>query len=601
MFQNLFPTFSKKSQHILYTILFYLLGVGALYFNFWLFFNAVERQIDTELTSSVLLHLSTCLILSLPFFFVKRRKEIFIYIVLLINVYLICNLLYYRTYFTILPIDSYTMIGNLGELTDSITSAFHLSDILFLLPTIVLFFLYKFVLQSKMVVETVRFRALCSGIIVVFVSCTIGINLYINRNEVSNLLSDENEFKYDVVDGASTYGFLHCWVWQLWSVFEVNNKLVPSERDKIQQWLSKQNQDETFQNPIDNTGKNLIMVIVESLESFPIEKKIAGKEITPNLNRLIQTKNCFYAPNIVPQVNIGHSSDTQLIFNTGMLPPHAGAACFRFQNNTYFTLAKALRQKGYNSHTLVGGVGSFWNQGVMNKTLGYNDLLSIEKFHNDESYDFGLTDSTFLAQAVEKLQKFKSPFLAQLITLSSHDPYVLLNNRIYFQSPKDCPHEMARYLNAVYYVDQCLGRFIVGLQKNGLYDKSVILISGDHDGTKQQPKQWKNYAQKQWKTDIGKTPLIILNGTKKQVYKAVTGQIDVYPTLIELLNLKTYGWHGLGQSIFSRNRGSFAINARYEEFGDSSTVSKPTLLQIRTAWDISDLIIRKNYFEFEKE
>jgi phosphoglycerol transferase MdoB-like AlkP superfamily enzyme len=390
-------------------------------------------------------------------------------------------------------------------------------------------------------------------------------------------------------------------VWQFKTLIDQNQKLTPAEKLKIEQWFSHQNQDETFQNPIDNTGKNVIMVIVESLESFPIGKKLAGKEITPCLNHLIQTENCFYAPNIVPQVNIGHSSDTQLIFNTGLLPPHTGAACFKYQHNTYFTLAKALRQKGYSSHTLLGGNGSFWNQGIMNKTLGYDDLISIEQFCDDESYDFGLTDSTFLAQSSGKLSKFKSPFLAQLITLSSHDPYVLLHNRIYFQTPKDCPREMARYLNAIHYVDQCLGSFIDELHKNGLFDKSVILISGDHDGTKQQPKQWRNYAQKQWKTDIGKTPLIILNGTTKRVYKAVIGQIDVYPTLIELLNLKTYGWHGLGESIFSKNRGSFAINARYVEFGDSTTVSKSIIQQIRTAPNISDLIIRKNYFEFEKE
>jgi lipoteichoic acid synthase len=583
-------------QKHFYNVVFYVLIVSAFYYSFWLFFDLVERQINTEMLSSVLLHLATCLTLSLPFFWVKRKKEISLYILFFIDLYLIANLLYYRTYFTILPLDSYTMCVNFGGLGSSIISAIHASDILFLIPTLILVLLYIFFFQRRLVVESLKLRSIASGIIILTVSGIIGVNLYVDRNEVSNMLSDENEFKYDVVEGASTYGFLHCWDWQLWSVFEVNNKLIAVEKNKINGWLGSRKQDETSLNPVDNSGKNLILVIVESFESFPIGKKLNGQEITPHLNKILKTQSCFYASNIVPQVNIGHSSDTQLIFNTGMLPPHAGAACFRFQNNTYFTLAKALGNKGYRSHTLLGGNGSFWNQGVMNKTFGYDELISIDQFNDDESYDFGLTDSTFLAQSADKLNKFKQPFLAQLITLSSHDPYVLLNNRIYFQTPKDCPLEMARYLNAIHYVDQCLGRFIDELHKNGLFDKSIVLISGDHDATKQHPKQWISYAQKQWKTKIGFTPLIILNGTTKQVYKPVIGQIDVYPTLIELMNLKNYNWHGLGQSIFSKGKAGFAVNARYEEFGDSTTGSESEIQQIRTAWDISDLMIRKNYF-----
>jgi phosphoglycerol transferase MdoB-like AlkP superfamily enzyme len=280
-----------------------------------------------------------------------------------------------------------------------------------------------------------------------------------------------------------------------------------------------------------------------------------------------------------------------------MLPPHSGAACFKYQHNTYNTLAKALHNKGYNSHTLLGGNGSFWNQGIMTETLGYDELIDINQFINNENYDFGLTDSTFLEQSVKKMSKFKSPFLAQLITLSSHDPYVLLNNRIYLKTPKDCPPEMARYLNAIHYVDKCLGMFIDSLRRNGLFEKSILIISGDHDGTKQQPEQWKTYAKNLWNCGISQTPLIIVNGTKKQVYNSIAGQIDVYPTLLDILNLKTYSWYGLGQSLLSKNKPAFALNARFDEFGDTTKVSANAILYARTAWDISDLMIRKNYFK----
>jgi len=213
--------------------------------------------------------------------------------------------------------------------------------------------------------------------------------------------------------------------------------------------------------------------------------------------------------------------------------------------------------------------------------------------------DFGLTDSTFLAQSVEKVNSFKSPFLAQLVTLSSHDPYVLLHNRMYLKAPKDCPPEMARYLNAVHYVDKCLRIFVEGLHRSGVLDKSILVISGDHDGTKQQPGQWKKYAEKQWHTSISQTPLIIVNSPVRKTYTPIAGQIDVYPTLLDMLGLKTYGWHGLGQSLFGKGKTGFAVNARYDEFGNTAKQSSELVLHTREAWQVSDLMIRKNYFEKE--
>ena len=91
---------------------------------------------------------------------------------------------------------------------------------------------------------------------------------------------------------------------------------------------------------------------------------------------------------------------------------------------------------------MLGGNASFWNQGVLTKQLGYDDLIAVDQYNCDEYYEMGLTDSTFLAQSVEKLNAFRQPFMAQLITLSSHDPYKLPDDRIYLKVPAGCPPDM---------------------------------------------------------------------------------------------------------------------------------------------------------------
>ncbi len=578
-----------------HNVLFFGLCTVAFYFNFWLFLDIVEQPISTELPSSVFLHIATALILSLSYFLVRKRKEILLVVLFLLNFYCVSNLLYYRTYFTLLPFDSFAMVGNLNGLSDSILGSFRTVDWFFPIPSIVLLLSYLFFFRKTIMPESIRLRAISGSVVLAAIIVIIGYNLFNDRNKVSNLLSEENEFRYDLVEGASTYGFFHCWVYQTKNLLHGQVAMTAAEKRIVDKWLNENRYNLIPVNVHEAGNKNVILLIVESLESFPIGNLVNGTEITPNLNRLLKNEQSLYASHVIPQVNGGHSSDAQLIFNAGMLPPRTGAACFRYPRNTYFTLAKALKAKGYNTHTMLGGNASFWNQGVLTKQLGYDDLIAVDQYNCDEYYEMGLTDSTFLAQSVEKLNAFRQPFMAQLITLSSHDPYKLPDDRIYLKVPAGCPPDMAAYLNAIHYVDQCIGRFVQGLKKSGLLSKSVLIITGDHDCTKRQPAQWRVYANR-WHVATSVTPLIVVNGGLRQNYEPVMGQIDIYPSLLSILGLQAYQWHGLGRSIFDTGKTPFAVNARMYEFGGDNTIPSAVRNHIKSAWDVSDLMVTRDYF-----
>ncbi len=578
-----------------YNLLFFLLCIATFYYNFWLFLDLVEQPISTDIPSSVFLHVATALILTLPYFLLRKHKEILLGVLFVLNFYCISNLLYYRTYFTLLPFDSFTMVGNLNGLGDSILGSFRKVDCFFSIPSVLLLLSYLFFFRKTIIPESIRLRAISGSVVLAAIVIAIGYNLFKDRNNVSNLLSEENEFRYDLVEGASTYGFFHCWVYQGKSLLHEQAEMTAVEKRFVDNWLKNNKMDVSPVTVHEAGSKNVILLIVESLESFPIGNSLNGTEITPNLNRLMKDEPCLYAPHVVPQVSGGHSSDAQLIFNAGMLPPHTGAACFRYARNSYFTLAKALKEKGYNTHTMLGGNASFWNQGVLTKQLGYDDLIAVDQYNCDEYYEMGLSDSTFLAQSVEKLKAFKQPFMAQMITLSSHDPYKLPNDRIYLKVPADCPADMAAYLNAVHYVDQCVGRFVDGLRSNGLLSKSVLIITGDHDCTKRQPAQWRVYA-KRWNVETALTPFIVVNGNRQKHYTPVMGQIDIYPSLISILGLQKYQWHGLGTSIFASEKTPFAVNARMHEFGMAQSAAPDIREHIKSAWNVSDLMVTRDYF-----
>jgi lipoteichoic acid synthase len=520
-------TFLQKLSKYRLNLSFFLLIVCVLYLNFYLFFNAVDRPLSLDYLPAVYFNASTAFLLALLYLLRKRNKNFVIFLLFSITLYLLSNVLYFRTYYSILPIDSIKMASNLMGLKDSITSSFRPTDLFFILPTLLLSLFYYFFFKTRLQLESKRYRINLLVIVLVFVSSVIGKEFYVNRNNPYGLFTDENDFRYDVIEGTSSYGFLCCWAWQMNEFFAANLGITPKETAKIEQWFSNHKHDHHVVS--ENKGRNVILLIVESFESFPIEKKLEGREITPCVNKILREEACLYANHVVPQVKGGRSSDAQLMINSGLLPMHSGAACFRKPQNSYKTLAKALKERNYKSYTLLGGNASFWNQGIFNKLMGYDQLIAIDQFRDDESFEFGLTDSTFLSQAADKICHLPQPYLAQLITLSSHAPFELLDNRVYFQTPLDCPKELAQYLNAIHYVDKCIGKFVADLKMTGQYEKATLIITGDHDAFNHKPHLSNKYGKKLLE-ERSYDPFIVLNAGISKRHTTVLGQIDLYPT-----------------------------------------------------------------------
>jgi len=63
---------------------------------------------------------------------------------------------------------------------------------------------------------------------------------------------------------------------------------------------------------------------MEALQHFVINSKMNGREITPNLNKLV--KESLYFDNIYVQVAGGNTSDAEFMTNTSLYPAKEGAA-----------------------------------------------------------------------------------------------------------------------------------------------------------------------------------------------------------------------------------------------------------------------------------
>lgn len=300
-------------------------------------------------------------------------------------------------------------------------------------------------------------------------------------------------------------------------------------------------------------GRNLIIVQVESLENTVINEKIGNQEITPHLNKL--AKEGLYFSNYYAQIGPGTSADAEFSTLNSFYPLPDTVAFIKYAYNNFTALPTLLRKNGYHTYSMHGDVSSFWNRANIYPRLGYEKSFNEEEYtvtRNIGAYDLG--DEDFFNQSIPKLQSLPQPFMATLITLTSHTPYKLPDDLNTFPMPSDNKFTTLQqnYIQSIHYTDQAIASFIDGLKQAGLYENSLIVIFGDHGsftniGTALKPKTI--FADLQ-STQV---PLIILAPNTKLhgINQTPASHIDLYPTVANLLGISVSGTTMFGQDIIN--------------------------------------------------
>lgn len=522
-----------------------------------------------------------------------------------LSLLIVGDLMYYRGFGSFLSPYVLTQTSNLDNTAGSIISMLRPIDALFFLDFIFLLATNKkrilSNLDNKRNIDNKR-RALVFLVLFVF---SISVIYYQHYRRDVRLLGKDRLFRVawvnnQTITNLSPIGY-H--LFDLYNYFLENqlHELKPDEVKDIRQWLAQKV--ETLPNNEFKgifKGKNLIIIQVESLENSIIKQKIAGQEITPNLNRLLQ--NSLYFTNLYEQVYNGNSSDADLMVNTSVYPVRNGATFFRFPYNTYNSLPDLLELNGYATLGIHPDKGAYWNWMQALNSIGFNKTFDASDFIQNEKIGLGLSDRSYLAQVASLLLKEREPFYSFMITLSSHSPFELPEKyrTLNLENQLDTS-KLGGYFQSIRYTDQEIGNFLAELQETGLLNNTVVVIYGDHTGVhKYYNDEIQNLqpGEDWWFDDSKRIPLIIysqgLNGQKIDV---TGGHIDIMPTLAYLFDLdESYKKTALGRNLLNTKL-NFAVLANREFIGTSSNDTEK-LFHLK-ALDISDLIIRSDFFRKE--
>lgn len=309
-----------------------------------------------------------------------------------------------------------------------------------------------------------------------------------------------------------------------------------------------------------NRDKNLIFIVVESLNAWVVGQQCGGRTLTPVLDSLINTPGTISCLKVSSQARNGVSSDGQLIYNTGLLPIHDGVTAMNFGLNTYPSLANALNSRRAEEFIVEGG--ALWNHYTTTVSYGYDRL-------NDEIAVEGLSmDRRVFKTALDSVAMMPQPFFAEITTMSMHHPFDDPSVPV-LPAVEALDEEPLRkgYLNAVAEFDNALGWFIESLKDKGLFDNSVIILASDHD-------YFTSKAEAADNQPLSIVFMALNTGLSRRIEYAA-GQVDVFPTVLEIMNRRD-GWQGLGVSMLDTVR--------------------PTPARVEEAFRVSDLIIRSDYF-----
>ncbi len=504
------------------------------------------------------------LLLSLGLYFAKPLISYLMMLLLdtLNTILLFANVIYYRQFNDFLTFKTIENVGKVSQgLGKSTVALLHPSDLLIWLDLIVIIGL---LCMKKLKIDSKRYGLSHSFAITSLGAFMLSLNMFLAETSRPRLLVNTFDRTYVVKYlGLDTYT-----VYDLVKSAQSNSIKRSANADELNKILSftKKNSVPPDSKYFDKAaGKNVIIIHLESFQQFLINLKVNGQEVTPFLNSLYKNKHTISFSNFYHQVGLGRTSDAENMLETGVYGISDGSVFTSLgSENTFQAAPQILRQKGYTSAVFHGNVGTFWNRNEVYKNLGYNYFFDSSYFsqNKDDISGYGVKDKLLFAESVKYLEQLQQPFYVKFLTVTNHIPFDLSteDQDDSFQTTSTSDPTINNYFQTAHYLDQALQEFFNYLKKSGLYKNSMIIVYGDHYGLADSenptlaPILGKNAADWTDFDNIGlqRVPFMIhMNNLKGGVKKETAGEIDVLPTLLHLLGVKTKNYVQFGTDMLS--------------------------------------------------
>ncbi|WP_163527710.1 LTA synthase family protein [Halobacillus ihumii] len=472
------------------------------------------------------------------------------------------NILFYREYSDFITIPMLEQVANLAGMGSSITNIMAPTDAFLFIDVLIAAFLLFYLKPERLQLFLPKRR---EGLILAIVAIPLFlVNLAWAETERTDLLErtfDRNKLvKFIGLINYHVYDAVLQGRTEMQRTLADSNELVP-----VINYLNETStpSSDKYEGIIE--GKNVIAISLESTQEFVVGKELHGQELTPYFNDL--KEEGIYFDNFYHQVKQGRTSDSEFLLANSMYPLNRGAVFFTHSSNEYEAMPEVLGNNGYSTSVMHANDKTFWNRNVMYDSLGIDEFYSKQdyKVTEENSYGWGLLDENFFAQSLEKMKKLEEPFYTRMITLTNHYPFTLPEDKKLIEEGNTSSATLNRYFQTIRYQDQALKQFVEAFKQSELYDNTILMIYGDHFGiSENHQKAMGEYLGKDINEfeqfQLQQVPLLFYGkGIEPQENHTVGGQVDLRPTLMNMLGIEDNNPIQFGHDLLSEERRQLMI------------------------------------------
>lgn len=539
--------------------------IGILLFLKTLFFYsntiAIRETIDIDTVLGTIAFITTviCMICILP----RRRRTITTIIVnVLLSILLFADNIYHTYSSSVLSVAQIMNLQYGEEIMNTLPMLIQAKQVLYFLDIVLIIFLLatkrlRIDKQAK-INWRMKIAKIIVGVIFIIMFFKIDID-FIEK-------AKEDPFNKDMqIKKGTIYGYHISDIENTINIKKqakyINKEKLLSDYNKLKEEYDKNYGKTNYDFKGIAKGKNVIILQLESVQNFVINKKINGMEITPNLNKFlnenIEISNMFMQ-------SYSSTADSEFSTTTSLYPMENGMSYSRYYTNTYDNIFTSFEDEGYTTSYMHGNYGFFWNRENVYKSFGVDNIELKDKFEDTSENIMGyLSDELLYTQAVEKLKMYDMPFMTYIVSASSHTSFNLEGlkdkNKVNIDVGKYKHTFFGNYLESINYADYAFGIFIDKLKEANLYEDTVILLFGDHNGVDMYNEEMLDFLQETnsnlTDTDIKLNYIRVACGMKIPGIKNIkiekpVSKLDIKPTFAYLIDGDA--GFSLGTNIFNK-------------------------------------------------
>src|SRR5690606_11141576 len=350
----------------------------------------------------------------------KAKNRYLIAVAAITSIVLYGNVAFYRFFNDFITLPVLFQTENFGDLGSSAAASIFWTDLLYFADLAIILLAIKFISTKTGIAASTSVQRKAYYVLALAV---LFFNLGLAEAERPQLLTRSFDREM-LVKNLGMYNY-HLYDIYIQSKSQAQRALADgSELTEVTNYVRSNQAEPSAEMFGKAEGRNLIVVTLESLQTFTLNNEMNGQTITPFMNELTEDEDTIYFPNFYHQTGLGKTSDSEFLLETGLYPLSGGAVFFTHSGNEFNSMAEKMGNEGYSTNVQHANTKSFWNRDMMYESMGIDKFYDIQSYTVGEgqAVNWGMKDIPFFEQSVDHMKEMEQPFYSRLLSLTNHHP-----------------------------------------------------------------------------------------------------------------------------------------------------------------------------------